>query len=55
MPDQYSGWVFNDRDSDELREAVELSKRLGELGFPSLPDEELFAMEQELKSRGILF
>lgn len=50
-----SCWVFNDRDTDELREAVELNRRLGELGFPSLPDEELELMEQELKSRGMIF
>jgi hypothetical protein len=55
MKEQHSVWVFNDADDEDLREAVELSRRLGELGFPTLPDEQVFEMERELKSRGIMF
>jgi len=55
MPEQYSGWTFRNRDAGEIKEALELSQRLGELGFPTLPDEEIHQMEQELKTRGILY
>jgi len=54
MTEQYNGWVFRDHETEDLQEAIELSRRLGELGFPTLPDQEVFEIEQELKSRGIL-
>jgi hypothetical protein len=41
--------------SEDLMEAVELSRRLGELGFPNLPDDQMLEIERELKSRGMMF
>jgi hypothetical protein len=55
MQQRKSCWVFNDFDSEDLMEAVELSRRLGELGFPNLPDDQMLEIERELKSRGMMF
>ena len=44
--------LFKDHAPEDLREALELQERLGELDFPTYPEEMMKALKMELTRRG---
>jgi len=52
MPEQYPLWTFDEHTVEDLKEVLELSDRLEELGFPSLPSNEIQSIEHEINIRG---
>ena len=52
MNEQYPLWTFDEHSVEDLREVLELSNRLDELGFPALSDAKISTIENEIKIRG---
>ena len=50
--EQYPLWTFDEHTVEDLKEVVELSNRLDELGFPALSETKISTIENEIRVRG---
>jgi len=51
MYEGISIWDFSTHETEDLKEAQELIGRLGELGFPTLPDDAIIELGHEINRR----
>jgi len=49
--EQYPLWIFDEHSIEDLKEVLELNNRMGELGFPTLPDNEIQSIKAEIVLR----